>query len=91
MSLNYQKDLLSIKIEGSCEKKPGNFQELYDLLNAARRPELEGYYYELLGSSVGRGELKLLGTLIDRADMSFENNRLSIAVYRLMNGTAKKS
>lgn len=78
MALNYKEDHYSIEIEGPCEKKPSNYQELYDLLNATIRPELEEYYYELLGSD----ELKLLGSLIDRAEMSFDNKRLCIKVYR---------
>lgn len=48
------------------------------MLNATSRPELEEYYYELLGSN----ELKLLGSLIDRAEMSFEDKQLCIKVYR---------
>ena len=82
MSLNYREDHVRIHIEGICPEKPADFQELHDLLNAPRRPELEGYYYELLGSSVRHGELKLLGSLINQADMSYENGRLSITVFR---------
>lgn len=86
MALKYHKDKICIHVEGTCEHRPADFMELYELLNSARRPELEGYYYELLGSSVGNGELKLLGSLIDRADMSYENNLLSVTVFRYLTG-----
>lgn len=39
------------------------------MLNATSRPELEEYYYVLLGSN----ELKHLGSPIDRAKMSLED------------------
>lgn len=82
MSLDYEKDQTRVHVEGMCENKPEDFQEFEELMNAPRRPELEGYYYELLGSSSSHGELKLLGSLIDRAQMSYEDQKLSITVYR---------
>jgi hypothetical protein len=84
MSLNFQGDQVRIHVSGPCEKEPDDFNELHDLLNATRRPELEGYYYELLGSSVGYGELKLLGSLIDHAETQYEDQILSVTAYRLL-------
>jgi hypothetical protein len=78
IDLNYQEDKLCIKLEGECQEKPKDYQELYNLLNSTTRPELEEYYYELLGSN----ELKLLGSLIDSAEMSYQDKRLCIKVYR---------
>jgi hypothetical protein len=78
IDLNYQEDKLCIKVVGECQEKPNDYQELYDLLNSTTRPELEEYYYELLGSN----ELKLLGSLIDCAEMSYLDKQLCIKVYR---------
>ena len=85
MSLSFQPDYVKIHVEGDCPVKPANFHVLHDLLNAPRRPELDGYYYELLGSSVRQGEMKLLGSLVDRAETEYEKGRLSITVYRSFN------
>src|SRR5690554_5372929 len=82
MSLHYTKEEIVVHIEGDCDRKPENYDELYRLLNEERRPELEEYYYSLLGGDFKREALSLLGSLIDRAEMSYEMNKLSITVYR---------
>ncbi len=82
MTLDYSEAETRIHIEGPCPEKPEDFERLYELLNEPRRPELEDYYYELLGGSVRHEELALLGSLIDKADMSYADQHLAITVYR---------
>lgn len=82
MRLHLGEDELMVHIDGPCPEKPPDYDELYDFLNEPRRPELEEYYFELLGGNVRHEELKLLGSMVDRAEMSYEKGQLTITVYR---------
>lgn len=82
MSLVYTDEETIIHIEGPCPNKPEDYDDLNELLNEERRPELEEYYYGLLGGNYKRDELSLLASIIDKADMFYENNQLSITIYR---------
>ena len=82
MSLEYSAKETIIHIEGACSKKPEDYDDLYEVFNEERRPELEEYYYSLLGGDFKRDELNLLGSMINKADMSYQNNLLSITVFR---------
>lgn len=82
MSLEYSKSGTVIHIDGPCTQKPGDYNDIFEVFNEERRPELEEYYYSLLGGDFKRDELNLLGSMIDKAEMSYENNHLSITVYR---------
>lgn len=82
IDLNYGLSQLEISVQGSCDQKPDDLDQLKEVLNSERQEELEEYYSSLLGESRNYHELNLLGALVDSADISYQNQQLSITVYR---------
>ena len=82
ITLDYSAKEIIVHLDGPCKEKPSDYDNLFEILNEERRPELEEYYYGLLGGDFNREELNLLGSMIDKAEMSYEDNHLSITVYR---------
>ncbi|SHE50520.1 hypothetical protein [Alkalibacter saccharofermentans] len=82
IALDFESNEIIVHVKGSCPQKPDDFDELYDVLNSPRQPEIEEYYFELLGGNDRREELGLLGSLVDSALMSYENGMMSIKVTR---------
>ncbi|WP_291649368.1 hypothetical protein [Clostridium sp.] len=59
--------------------------ELYNLkkiLNTPRQHEVEEYYWHLGGECELDGELSLVGMMIDKAEISYNDSILSIKIYR---------
>ena len=59
--------------------------ELYNLkkiLNTNRQHEVEEYYWNLGGECELEGELSLVGMMIDKAEISYNDSILSIKIYR---------
>ena len=82
MDLHYDTKSFKIMVEGTCNRRPADLDHLNELLNTPRQTELEEYYWGLLGGNNERQELNLLGSLVDCGDVSCENGKLSITVYR---------
>jgi len=55
---------------------------LEELLNGGRQLEMEEYCWELAGESDQDTELCLVGMMIDKAEVQYEGNSLSIKLYR---------
>ena len=55
---------------------------LKNILNTKRQHEIEEYYWHLGGECEEDGELSLVGMMIDTADISYENNILTLKIYR---------
>lgn len=82
MDLNYKEKEFIIQVEGQCSSRPSDLDHLIELLNEPRQDELEEYYWGLLGGNSQRQELDLLGSLVDCSEVTYEENILSITVYR---------
>ncbi|MEN1759203.1 hypothetical protein AAIG11_01835 [Anoxynatronum sibiricum] len=82
MDLHYGETECKIMLEGTCLSRPADLDQLNELLNTPRQPELEEYYWGLLGGNDTRQELNLLGSLVDCADVSYDLQKLSITVFR---------
>ena len=82
MELEYKDTEFIIKVEGTCSSRPSDLDHLNELLNTPRQAELEEYYWGLLGGNSQRQELNLLGSLVDCADVIFNEEILSVTVYR---------
>lgn len=61
---------------------PNKLKDLKNKLNTDRIHEIEEYYWHLGGESEIDEELSLIGMMIDEAIVSFQNNLLSITIYR---------
>ncbi|MCC5911020.1 MAG: hypothetical protein JJT76_11350 [Clostridiaceae bacterium] len=72
-----------ITLEGDCSNPPiEKLEELKELLNTPRQAEVEDYYSKLLGDDHDYQELNLLGAMVDKASVDYENNKLKITVYK---------
>jgi len=69
-----------IELEGAVSCKPDDLETLNQALNAPRQPELEGYYYELLGSGRDGREFQLIGAMVEHAEVTCEQGCLRIHV-----------
>lgn len=56
--------------------------ELKFILNIQRQCEVEGFYWELMGDDDKGDELFLVGSMIDKADITKLDNNLHIVMYR---------
>lgn len=82
IDVQYGKQHVVITIVGQIDQKPDDVDELYHLLNAERQVEYEDYYWSLLGEHRNHFELNLLGSLVDKGEVSYENEHLTVKVYR---------
>lgn len=82
IDLDYGLSQTEISVQGPCKEEPADLDQLEDVLNSERQEELEEYYSSLLGENRNYHELNLLGALVDGADITFDNQQLSITVYR---------
>lgn len=58
--------------------------ELRELLNESRQPEVEAYYWTLTSepSDVENSELSLIGMMVDKAEIAYEGSKLVLKLYR---------
>ena len=71
-----------ITLRGKTTSMPSDLKQLRETLNSPRQPEVEEYYWQLLGVSNDKHELNLVGSLIDSAEVTFEEGILKVMVCR---------
>lgn len=71
-----------ISLNGKSDYPVHDIDQLVELMNATRRPELEEYYENLLGNSYSDYDLDLIGAMVDRAHYKCEGDRLWMDVIR---------
>lgn len=72
-----------VSIEGYCEDPPlEKLQDLEHILNLPRQEELEGYYWNLMGDCHGSQHLDMIGVMVDRGSVNYQNNILKISICR---------
>lgn len=72
----------TITLTGKTPSKPNDLKQLRETLNSPRQPEVEEYYWQLLGVSNEKHELNLVGSLIDSAEVTYDKGILKITVCR---------
>jgi hypothetical protein len=82
IDIQYGEEHVTITIVGQISKKPDDVEELFEVLNAERQVEYEDYYWSLLGEHRNYSELNLLGSLVDKGEVTFEDDHLTVKVYR---------
>ncbi|MDW7671572.1 MAG: hypothetical protein SCK57_06890 [Bacillota bacterium] len=82
MELHYQEDGFRATVKGECAIRPADLERLEEVINEPRQAELEEYYWGLLGAT-DRREINLLGAVVDKGEVTYENGILSVTVYRL--------
>lgn len=85
IELDFPTEGFHAKIQGQCHELPEDIYNFLEMLNTPRDLNLESYYDELLGGSQSHHEEEdyyLLGVMIDKADIIFANNLLTIQIFR---------
>lgn len=85
ISIDYKEEntLTKFTILGNIQSiSDRKLDDLKEKLNTDRMHEIEEYYWHLGGESEIGEELSLIGMMIDTADISFNNNLLSVIIYR---------
>ncbi|ALM74641.1 hypothetical protein [Thermococcus barophilus] len=57
-------------------------KELTKLLSLPKHDEISEYYWTLVGEVEEDTELSVIGMMTDRAEIKFENNSVSLTLYR---------
>lgn len=84
ISVDNLDDSFKISFEAyDVEYSEDEINDMLTLLNEPRQPEVEAYYWSLVGDSSDDSELSLIGMMIDTADIRFEDSNLFIDLYRL--------
>lgn len=60
-----------------------NLETLVNALNSHRRHEIEEYYWNLLGEYETDNQLSIIGMMIDKSEVTFYENILTIKLYRM--------
>lgn len=61
---------------------PGEIKRMETFLNVPRQHEVEQHYWNISGIEEIDNELTLAGIMVDKANVSYENDILTIAVER---------
>ncbi|PRX24192.1 hypothetical protein BX659_12416 [Orenia metallireducens] len=94
-SLNNQADEIDIKIKVNEEQTIIKFkdnspnlnqdklEEIEEMLNIEKQPEVEEYYWELIGQNDYCDELSVVGLMIDKAIITYKPQEgLEVTLYR---------
>ncbi|PID82556.1 MAG: hypothetical protein CSB16_00275 [Clostridiales bacterium] len=82
VDLSMDEEKTTIVLNGHANKRIHDIDELVELMNAHRRPELEDYYEHLVGNSYNSYELDLLGAMVDKANYKCDGENLWLKVTR---------
>lgn len=76
-------DRMDITVSGEIPLPPKDLEHLHSILNEARKPEYEEYYWSLLGATGKRQEFQLLGSLVDSGNAVWKDGKLTINIKRI--------
>lgn len=82
MNLALEKDQTIIMVSGHCLQQPDDLDQIKASLNHPRQPEVEEYYWRLLGSSKQTSQMHLLGALVDDGNIMYDDHVLTIELKR---------
>ena len=83
VDIKREKKEVTITIIGKTKKDIGEKVDgLRRMLNTPLEPQMEEYYFELVGETGHAEELSLVGMIIDKAEVYYTKDRLEIRVYK---------
>ena len=72
----------TIAIHGKTDAPIADIRSVCDQLHQTRRVEFEDMYDDLIGTRSAEDDLELLALIVDEAEVSFEDNVLTLTVHR---------
>ena len=83
VDIDNQVDRVIITIQGRTPKDiEDEIHELRILLNSQKEPQMEEYYWELMGETDHTQELSLVGMIIDRAEIYYRDRMLEMRIHK---------
>ncbi len=82
IALSLKGNKTSVFVSAYTKKQPEDLDEVSESLLHPRQPEVEEYYWRLLGTNNKTNQLHLLGALVDDAKIMYEENKLTIQLIR---------
>lgn len=83
VSLKQRKEEYEIEVSGFAPAAPSDLDEFKRGLQEGCQPELADYYDQLLGPDSGDTDAYyLLGAVIERADITYEEQRLTVKLIK---------
>ncbi len=82
MKLSILNDVSEIVVSGLTKAQPDDLDQVSQSLNTPRQPEVEEYYWRLLGGNNKTEQLHLLGALVDEVKIMYEDYRLTLTLIR---------
>ncbi|MCB5955918.1 hypothetical protein [Enterococcus sp. CWB-B31] len=83
IGLDFTEEGFYIEMQGKIDEEPDGVMDLLELLNTPRDTSIESYYDELLGiSHHEEKDYRLLGLMIDEAEITFDSSIFDIKVFR---------
>lgn len=82
ISLSLKGNKTSVSVSAYTKKQPEDLDEVSESLLNPRQPEVEEYYWRLLGTNNKNNQLHLLGALVDDAKIMYEESKLTIQLIR---------
>ncbi len=84
MQLQTVDSSLKVWFQGQVNLEESEFEKLKESLTQPNTTDIEYYYSELLDSS-DSADLMILGALIDRSELAFDNGLLTIDLWKHFN------
>jgi hypothetical protein len=75
-------ELTRMKVSAPCSQLPEDLERVRALLAEPRKPEMEEYYWQLLGDNHNKSSIELLGLLVDEVKVETPSKGLSVELYR---------
>ncbi|WP_018247755.1 hypothetical protein [Orenia marismortui] len=77
-----QQTIITFK-DNSKNLNQNKLEEIEEMLNIDKQPEIEEYYWELIGQNDYCDELSVVGLMIDKATINYQPNEgIEITLYR---------
>lgn len=80
-------DCFLLTVRGTTDRPHPEMDDFCAELNTPRLPELETYYNQLLGLNEQFCQIRLLSSMIDKAELEKGDGYLSIRIVRKLHGT----
>lgn len=82
IQLTPEDDGYHISVSGPADKEPEDLKSFRNALSDGVQPEMEEYYMQLLNMSSGKEHHYLLGAMVDKAEVVYENGILRVTAIK---------
>lgn len=82
MTFDFSHTHFFVEVTGKTATEPDDLEKITQALTDGRQPELEAYYFDLLGDDLSEPNYYLIGAMLDKAQVKYENQQLTIQVWR---------